>query len=294
MEYNLGTCRKVRKLAKLTITSGTGDVKVEHVSGTKKRKSLQGGSPRGEINEISRKSVRRLMMKVRSLDTKGEWSMMTLTYLAQPISGKEASRHLGQMRQKLNKEYGEQNIKGIWWKEFQERGVLHFHAFLGFHPREQVVMDRRGRGYFRNATKLVSREWANITGEGDTKAVLASARLEPIRCKDGLSRYAAKYLAKSEQKEAPLNFSVGKAWGIWNEAALTYLASESYEGIDTASLTGCLKVSQEYSVFYSFQMARAEALQTVVGCQEILALPIVTPARDRIIKMLKMRQINGS
>ncbi len=290
MDYGLRELRRIRKIKTLTIYDKTGDVEIQHVTSIKRTKLLKSNDKRGEIEVISEKSIKRLMQTIRKIDTSvGKWSMLTLTYLQQPESGLTASRHLAAFRRVLERTYGTDVVAGIWWKEFQARGVLHFHLFLAFHPSEEPQCDKSGNAYFKKATAALSARWAYCTGEGDTAASRCSARWEPIRAANGISRYAAKYLSKKEQKVAPKGFCVSRAWGVWNDAALQKLACEKSEGVDSQSVMGVLKASLEHGVFYSFQMGGGLALGALLSSDALSDLPAVAPARERILTTLRSR-----
>jgi hypothetical protein len=88
----------------------------------------------------------------------------------------------------------------FWFMEFQERGSIHFHLFS-----TSFI-------HFRD----LSRRWYEICGTEDKRHLASGTNVQAIRSgKQGISRYAAKYAAKSSQKVVPDHFGwVGRFWGV--------------------------------------------------------------------------------
>jgi hypothetical protein len=129
--------------------------------------------------------------------------MVTLTYPAEyPADGRIVMNHWRRMRQWFVRQG---NTAGLWFKEFQARGAPHFHVFLPSPvPKETVA-----------------RAWYDIVGSGDVRHLWAGTRTESLRNPQAAGAYAAKYAAKSLQKEVPDGFSsVGRFWGTWGNPAI--------------------------------------------------------------------------
>lgn len=80
----------------------------------------------------------------------------------------------------------------FWAKEYQERGVLHFHVLID----RFVDKDR------------IREKWAKIIG------ALARTRIDVIRSQKGMAQYVVNYWTKPEQKTIPDGVSGhGRWWG---------------------------------------------------------------------------------
>lgn len=169
------------------------------------------GGQRGDIRVFSRNSQARMRRYLRCCVAEYR-VMLTLTYGREfPTDGRLAQQHLkrfiGAYEYHVNREH---ELAGInhgkpfsffWFKEFQKRGAVHFHAFIT-HPLD-----------FR----LIANIWHRIAGAVDDDAHLrAGTRVEWIRGgRAGLIRYAVKYASKLDQKAVPGTFEkVGRFWGV--------------------------------------------------------------------------------
>lgn len=152
-----------------------------------------GGGIRGNIKGLSVSARRRLLLQARNID--GMIVEATLTYPAEfPLDGLKVKRDLKAILRWLRK----QDIKGMWFLEFQERGAPHFHCFLsGFMEKREL-----------------SAAWYRIVHSGDKRHLKAGTRISYIRKAHALAAYAAKYAAKWGQKEVPSEYkNVGRFWG---------------------------------------------------------------------------------
>ena len=88
----------------------------------------------------------------------------------------------------------------IWWQEWQKNGRIHFHLacthFLDPHWLSQI--------------------WFEIVGSGNENHLAAGTNVKGLSGgRDGVAKYAAKYMSKREQKVAPDGWEqVGRFWGI--------------------------------------------------------------------------------
>lgn len=185
-------------LATVRLEVGQRDVRIHRVLRLQNPGSRRGGGRRREICEFSAASARRLTFTARNFP--GLAVMVTLTYPRDfPTNGRTVMDHWRRMRQWLVRQG---HKSGLWFKEFQARGAPHFHVFLtGPIPHEAV-----------------SETWYRIVGSGDIRHLWAGTRVEALRNPSAAGAYAAKYAAKTLQKEVPSDFSsVGRFWGVWGE-----------------------------------------------------------------------------
>jgi hypothetical protein len=162
------------------------------------RRSPSGsGSARGVIKSLSAKSANRLKFNARNVTTAR--SLITLTYPKEfPTDGRVCRDHFKRFRQALQR----RGLSGLWFREFQRRGAPHYHIFID--------------GTIRKG--LVAKLWYQIVGSGDEKHLRAGTRVEAIKRPHAMAAYAAKYAAKSEQKDVPEGFeSVGRFWGVFGD-----------------------------------------------------------------------------
>jgi len=144
---------------------------------------------RGPIRCLSRRSCNRLIRYARN----GKWRVMiTLTYRVDP-GPEKAKSDLHRFCQELRR----RGLSGLWFMEFQLRGVVHYHILCtGYVPKEWV-----------------SSTWGRIVGDKEVERV--GTRVEWLRTQG--AGYVAKYAVKSEQKEAP-GEGWGRFWGVFGRA----------------------------------------------------------------------------
>jgi len=121
--------------------------------------------------------------------------MVTLTYGATwPNDGRIVKQHLNAFFERLRRSNWFDSHSLVWWLEFQARGAPHIHM---------VVTGWLSKVWVTNA-------WHEISGAPKESAT----RVEQLRQADQAGSYAAKYAAKSDQKEVPEGFTnVGRFWG---------------------------------------------------------------------------------
>jgi len=181
---------------------------------------------RGEIALLSKRSLNRLALLVRSSGIK--WgSLMTLTYgVNYPHNGRVAKKHLNAFLVAARREFGP--FEYFWVLEFQERGAVHFHIATTL--PEPDIFQREAFAHI----------WARISQEGDwpylpvspetgcvyhdllryTRSACYSVHVHPkswekVKSDDGMGRYLAKYANKLKQKEVPVWYrNVGRFWGV--------------------------------------------------------------------------------
>lgn len=167
---------------------------------------------RGKIKGFSPSSASRMRRFLRT--SEAEYSVfITLTYPgAFPVDGRTVKEHLRRFLQELSRVARRRRLDGkataepvkefsaFWFLEFQARGAPHFHIF---------TTDTFDRDW-------VASRWYEIVGSDDLRHLRAGTRIEFLRGgRRGACGYAAKYAAKSVQKEVPENFAnCGRFWGV--------------------------------------------------------------------------------
>jgi hypothetical protein len=180
---------------------------------------------RGQILMVSKRSLNRLALLVRSCGVKFT-SVWTLTYgVNYPLSGKQTKKHLNHFLVQAKRTFGP--FEYVWIIEFQQRGACHFHVATTLEPPSSLE-----RSVFANLWQAISTPYswmycqvADVGGklvEGQTlltdRAVYEvhnhPKSWEAMRKKDGIHRYFAKYANKLKQKKVPEFYGdVGRFWG---------------------------------------------------------------------------------
>jgi len=180
------------------------------------------GCPDRESREQSTKSRMNCAFNLGNAET--EWlAMVTLTYRKNPESYEVTKMHRTKFLDRLRKAYPGSHV--AWFLEFTEKGVAHYHLFLGSGGelgrvladspiekrtrRETPVEVVRGAvdeeivGWWRDLTSDQSDEW---------EAFQTGGIIDKCRHPDAAGRYAAKEAAKRAQKRAP--WPVKQWWGM--------------------------------------------------------------------------------
>jgi len=198
---------------------------------------------RRKITMVSKKSLNRLAILVRSSGIK--WtSVMTLTYgLNYPHSGKIAKKHLNAFFTDMKRNF--QPFEYFWVCEFQRRGAVHFHVATTL-PEPNIFE----RGMFAQIWSRIScegdwpydsiefdgrkfqRGFLLYTRESSYEVHVHPKAWEKVQNDKGMERYLAKYANKLRQKEVPSWYGdVGRFWGVSRgvkmPAPTNYDASES-------------------------------------------------------------------
>lgn len=148
--------------------------------------------------------------------------MVTLTYQVQPVTpGDDWKRFLRKLRAAFDCDcqYG-------WVMEYQERGVVHYHLFLGSDFVGRNGFDRScwigtGSGHREGEPVIrglfddwLVREWvasvenpSSVFREFQTRGIC-----EPFRSPDAAARYVAKEAGKGHQKALPPDVDGGRRW----------------------------------------------------------------------------------
>lgn len=197
---------------------------------------------RGVIAMLSKRSLNRLALLVRSCGVKFT-SVITLTYgLNYPMSGKIAKKHLNAFLVAARREWGP--FEYFWVCEFQSRGAVHFHLATTLPSPDYLQRDSFASIWARISTPdwLYCRLEDKPLTEGeifDGRLMSVSVRnvhvhykaWEKVRSDDGMGRYLAKYANKLRQKKVPEWYGdVGRFWGVSRGVRLP--KGERYHGTE--------------------------------------------------------------
>ena len=173
-----------------------------------------GNATRGVIKDFSRKSRKRLMdyMATLNVPAKG-MTMITLTYPREYPSPSIAKAHLDAFLKRIKRQFPD--AAGFWRLEFQKRGAPHFHLLMVNLP------------YWDKSE--VAAAWGDVI-----HVDFVVTRIEHIRSKRGCYWYMSKYVCKSDDTvdlttghNSPL--PVGRVWGVHNKAKLDFHAINTLE-----------------------------------------------------------------
>jgi hypothetical protein len=168
-----------------------------------------GGGLRGQVYEFSRKSRRKLLNYMNSLNTEKMRLpyFITLTYPKEYPTDKESwTEHFNRrFRRRFERKYGQVPI--IWRKEFQKRGAPHFHLL--------VFLDAP----ISEVRQFVSSAWYESCGRICPEHLRAGTQVAPVRTWRRVMGYASKYLGKVEVLASGVE-SPGRFWGKWNDEFL--------------------------------------------------------------------------
>jgi len=195
---------------------------------------------RGVVDEFSESSRRNLAWAY----SQGPWrGMLTLTYPSANIVPKDVTKkHLHAFLQHLHR----RSIKYLWIMEFQRRGQVHYHVWVGqkLTWTENDFGDKI-RPYFNWRHLVIA--WLRIIGETDNVRARAVA-LHPASYVDWDVRvgnnYAAKYADKRRQKGLPTGIdTMGRWWARSRGLTEPVYRSSTDEG---ANAMLCRRVVHRY------------------------------------------------
>ena len=129
---------------------------------------------------------------------------VTLTYPHEYADDPElCKRHLKALRKRLQREF--EPFAAFWRLGIQERGAWHFHLLLFVGPSVGSVGELR---------RYIASSWYEVTGKVSEGHLRAGTRVEAVKKWKEVTRYAERYMAKSEV--FPEGLQTGRIWGVWN------------------------------------------------------------------------------
>lgn len=164
------------------------------------------GGRRGIISDFTPAARRRLLDLCQSIDTRDLPApplFITLTYPQEYPHEREIYKgHLDTWCKRLLRFAPE--VSCIWRLEWQKRGAPHYHL-LAF-----------GRAFIDK--DWVATSWYEVVGSSQRVHLLAGTEIRAVRSWHGVLHYAAKYMAKPVDQDAPKY--QGRYWGVHNRATL--------------------------------------------------------------------------
>ncbi len=157
-------------------------------------------STRGTVRGFSRRSRRRLMRLVASIDKRAlavRPLFLTLTYPGEfSEDWREWKRHHDSFVKALRRKYPTSSL--IWRMEAQQRGAPHYHMLVFGVP--YIPYD------------WVAQTWFRVVGSGDPAHLAAGSEVRRVRSWRGVMHYVGKYLAKDDGGEWDVD--TGRVWGV--------------------------------------------------------------------------------
>ena len=173
-----------------------------------------GGGKRGAVVTFSDASRRRLLYKVAQVETDKMPLFLTITYPDKfPDDPKKWARDIDAFRKRFTR----RGWGAIWKKELKPRQsgesagqvAPHFHMLVW------------GANY-SDLRSFCARAWWEIVGSGNLDHLAAGVRVERVNSKNGVKRYAAKYLCKEDEGQANKGGGLGRFWGVINAAVIPW------------------------------------------------------------------------
>lgn len=172
-----------------------------------------GGGIRGQVNGFSSASRLRLMRTIASVRLDAELPLfITLTYPESFPDARSSKRHLKMFFQRFNRSFPGHG--SIWKLEPQKRGAPHYHILTwGWNSADPLLW--------------IPGTWYQIAGNNDVKhlhwhmgAMGNQICVQQVQSREGVMRYASKYLGKTFEVEGWEN--VGRYWGIINRENIPF------------------------------------------------------------------------
>lgn len=202
-----------------------------------------GSGKRGKVSAtMSEASKGRMCFAIRNADFQGNPWMITLTQADSP-SGPEWVRRIKAFREFFRRSFP--GVKGLWFRESQQRGALHLHAFTTA-PGGRKIINKRGKVIAIDAVRVLFRGWSKIVTAGGGRTLIHCQSWERMKSESGAARYAAKYATKREQKTGPED--AGRWWGWLNWGTGPDLVDESEEIVSESLTEAVEKFFSQYGI----------------------------------------------
>lgn len=190
---------------------------VEWASGAGLLKVSQGipgtppvGGKRGKITGFSFASRRRLMQTIARIRFDAPLPMfVTLTYPNKFPTPLESKKHIDRFLKRLHRKFS--GVGGVCKLEPQQRGAPHYHMLVYGVPFQELA-------YF------VPFAWHDIAGDGDDNHLKFHLGLldnelcvQEVRSRQGVMRYASKYLGKTFEVSGWDEVYPGRFWSVFGK-----------------------------------------------------------------------------
>lgn len=194
----------------------------------------RGGGLRGAVRGFSAASrcrlIRRLGSIRRAVLAEGLW--IDLTYPDNMRDGKKAHRHLRAFLKRMLRAWGKDwKLAGIWKRETQERGAIHFHLMVW------------GAPYIPHG--WIAEAWYEIVGSGNPDHLKAGTSVSRVKTAKRAAIYASKYQSKEVEEGEEIE---GRWWGMFGDW-------ESLQGALIEWVVNRVGISRLWRVFDGWRLA---------------------------------------
>lgn len=211
------TISKLYPIGAIALYSQVGVARILRLSDQMAAVSPKRQTKRGEVRELTTKSLNRLNFLVQTTSVELK-SMLTLTYLCPPPNGRKSKKDLGRALAWLKRRGKDVNY--VWFAEFTKMGYVHFHILLDFVPNRNDRLDLAF--YWLKKTEQGAGEYCQIKARKRHRVInsIFSVVAHPnswddIRDVNGAKKYVAMYATKPYQKEVPFWYrDNGRWWGV--------------------------------------------------------------------------------
>lgn len=157
---------------------------------------------RGKIGGFSKQARLRMIKRLASVrDEVLEHALwLDLTYPDVMTDSIRAARDLHVLEKRLRRAFP--SARGIWKKELQERGAIHFHLMV-------FGVDFIPHGW-------LAENWYQVVGSGNPDHLKAGTSISRVHNRRQAAGYACKYQAKEEKSESAESVG-GRWWGMFGD-----------------------------------------------------------------------------
>lgn len=228
----------------IEVTEGAGVVKIRRP--VPQKGGSDGGGKRGPVTHFSKKSARRLQLRIAKIRREQRPVFVSLTYPdVYPWSGSGIKKHIKNLGERFKREFPHWSY--FWKLELQERksGTMegetmpHFHLLVWTNSTEEVphsVYETVKRWFEKNWHDIIRKsldgeEWAVLQSIQDYQRTddtdlledhaEASTRTERIRSRRGVLSYVSEYMADPEKGGREME-GIGRFWGYVNKEKLPF------------------------------------------------------------------------
>lgn len=155
---------------------------------------ILGRGDRGVITGFSKRSKKNLMDRFAIIDKEKarNATFITLTYVENMQDHRKAERDMDTFLKRLLRE--KEGVFGVWKKEEQDRGAIHFHLMVW-------NLKWLDRDWLRYTWSEVANTWQEaVCSDGETEMLPAFTRIERCASVRKCWYYLAKYIGKEEKQ----------------------------------------------------------------------------------------------